>query len=102
MTTAGFTDYPIPSFAAHVCFELHEPVPGHYRVRVLYNPEPLSYGFPDDSDVIKGTLSAAPYFRLAGAGQRLPWNDREYGDMSFEGRRQVHELYDTRAYTALA
>ena len=82
----GFTDYPIPSFAAHVCFELHEPVPGNYRVRVLYNPEPLSYGFPDDPDVVQGLKAAAPYFRLADAGQRLAWVDREHGDMSFEGK----------------
>eukprot|EP00730_Choanoeca_flexa_P002604 TRINITY_DN11109_c0_g2_i4.p1 TRINITY_DN11109_c0_g2~~TRINITY_DN11109_c0_g2_i4.p1 ORF type:complete len:941 (+),score=202.94 TRINITY_DN11109_c0_g2_i4:266-2824(+) len=80
----GYKDFPIPSFAAHLCFELHEPIPGRYRVRVLYNPEPLHYGFPDDPDVTHGSKMAAGYFRLAGAGQRVAWEERELGDMAYD------------------
>merc|ERR550537_330923 len=43
----GFKDWPIPEFAAHLLFELHER-DDEWEVQFVYNPDPLSYTFEGD------------------------------------------------------
>jgi hypothetical protein len=53
----GFKNFPIPRFAAHVVFELHE-VDGIYFVKSLYNPDPEYYGFLSDPECSAGCVRA--------------------------------------------
>ena len=61
----GFKNYPIPKFAAHVVFELHE-IDGMPRVKVLYNPDPEFNGFSSEKYCTEGLLTACDYLELPG------------------------------------
>ena len=63
----GFTNFPIPRFAAHVIFELHE-VAGEFFVKALYNPDPDFYGFSCDEHVFEGFLKPCDYFSIPTRG----------------------------------
>ena len=47
----GFKRFPLPRFASHLVFELHE-ANGGFFVKTLYNPDPEFYGFDEESDEV--------------------------------------------------
>eukprot|EP00040_Diaphanoeca_grandis_P033602 m.206114 g.206114 ORF g.206114 m.206114 type:complete len:1264 (-) comp32940_c0_seq3:95-3886(-) len=59
----GFKNYPIPKFAAHIVFELHE-IDGVFKVKVLYNNDPEFNGFAEEEMVQKGFLKSCDYLEL--------------------------------------
>eukprot|EP00041_Stephanoeca_diplocostata_P030303 m.914820 g.914820 ORF g.914820 m.914820 type:complete len:1562 (-) comp23731_c0_seq1:248-4933(-) len=71
----GFKNFPIPMFAAHLVFELHQ-VDGEYRVKLLYNPDPEFHGFDtedaDDTDS-EGLLRPCPYVRVPPGDTVVDW-----------------------------
>lgn len=73
----GFRNFPLPSFAAHLVFELHE-VDTVYTVRVLYNSDPDRYGFNTDVEE-SNTLQPCQYLDLPLSGA-VDWEDRVQND----------------------
>eukprot|EP00038_Savillea_parva_P028956 m.68019 g.68019 ORF g.68019 m.68019 type:complete len:1158 (+) comp8484_c0_seq1:350-3823(+) len=70
----GFRNFPLPSFAAHLVFELHE-IDGEHFVKVLYNPDPHKYTFDGaPTDGSKG-LTPCDYVELPRAGV-VDWSER--------------------------
>ena len=74
----GFKNYPIPKFAAHVIFELHQIQDKHF-VKVLFNPDPEFYGFSCNEQVQEGFLQPVDYFEMP-EGEIIDWNNRQHGD----------------------
>ena len=104
----GFKNYPIPKFAAHVVFELHE-IDGVPRVKVLYNPDPEFNGFSSEKFCTEGLLTACDYLELPvdeivdydyhGVSQDgMPLAD--FSDLLMNKRRSFHtpEEWEDAAY----
>jgi len=70
----GFREFPLPQFAAHLVFELHE-VDSAYVVKVLYNSDPRKYGFDSDAECEGGNLEVCQYVALPREGV-LDWDCR--------------------------
>eukprot|EP00051_Salpingoeca_urceolata_P014218 m.180590 g.180590 ORF g.180590 m.180590 type:complete len:450 (+) comp18017_c0_seq4:1465-2814(+) len=82
MAHLGFRDFPVPSFAAHLAFELHEVEEDTFVVRIMYNPAPEFFTSEDDEAGLEGGLQSCPYMQLP--HQPVMWEDREFGDVSLE------------------
>lgn len=80
----GFRNFPVPSFAAHIIFELHQEENGYF-VKILYNEDPQFSGFASEDLCLDGTMHACDYFIMPPRGQTEEWDKRQPGQMLFSG-----------------
>ena len=77
-TCTGYRDFPVPSFAAFLAFELHERG-SETVVRIVYNPDPDVYGFPNDPEVKAGRLQPLFVLDMPGSGDVVSFPRRPPG-----------------------